>query len=66
MKISSRKQSEPYHEPTSIEEIGEIFALGLMRLIARKSSEESAHFGDVSLDFSPDQSVDAPENGSSE
>jgi hypothetical protein len=43
-------------------ELGEILALGLMRLQARKSSRLSADPGDSSVDFLPDRSghADAP------
>ena len=37
-------------------EIAEILAMGLQRLQARKSSQESADHGESSLHFSPDQS----------
>ena len=45
-----------------IAELGELLALGLMRLKARKSSRLSADPGDSSVDFLPDQSAhaDAP------
>jgi hypothetical protein len=39
-----------------IAEIGELLALGLMRLLARKSSEVSARTGEFSLDCIADQS----------
>ena len=39
-----------------VQEIGEILAAGLMRLLAAKSSELSPDNGESSLDFSPDQS----------
>jgi len=39
-----------------IAELGELLALGLMRLHARKSSPLSADRGDSSVDFSPDRS----------
>jgi hypothetical protein len=39
-----------------LDEIAEILAAGLIRLRARKSSRISAHHGESSLDFSPDQS----------
>jgi hypothetical protein len=43
-------------------EIGQILALGLMRLKARKSSPLSGDCGDSSVDFLPDRSghADAP------
>jgi hypothetical protein len=41
-------------------EIGEILAVGLTRLDARKSSRKSAEIGESSLHFMPDQSGDAP------
>lgn len=46
-------------------EIAEILAVGLTRLMTRKSSEFSRHPGESSLHFSPDQSGDRPilENG---
>jgi hypothetical protein len=49
----------------NVDEIAEIFAAGWMRLQARKSSELSAHRGESSLHFSPDQSAvrPVPENG---
>lgn len=37
-------------------EIAEILALGLQRLLARKSSPQSAGYGESSLDISPMQS----------
>jgi hypothetical protein len=40
----------------SIAEIGEILALGLMRLLTPKSRDLSADDGESSLDFSPYQS----------
>jgi hypothetical protein len=43
-----------------IAEIAEILALGISRLEARKSSRNSAEFGESSLHFTPDQSGDAP------
>jgi hypothetical protein len=39
-----------------ITELGQLLALGLMRLHARKSSRLSADLGDSSVDFLPDQS----------
>jgi hypothetical protein len=39
-----------------LDEIADILAAGLVRLRARKSSGLSAHRGESSLDFSPDQS----------
>jgi len=44
-------------------ELGEILALGLMRLHARKSSRLSVDCGESSVDFLPDRSAhaDAPE-----
>jgi len=39
-----------------LDEVAEILAAGLIRLSARKSSGLSAHHGESSLDFSPDQS----------
>ena len=39
-----------------IAEIGRILARGLIRLRARQSSPNSAHRGESSLDFPPDQS----------
>jgi hypothetical protein len=39
-----------------IAEIGRILSLGLMRLQARKSSQQSADRGDSSVDFMPNQS----------
>jgi hypothetical protein len=48
-----------------IAEIGEILAAGLMRVLARKSSQRSAEGGDSSLDISPGESghrpIDDPE-----
>jgi hypothetical protein len=41
-------------------EIAEILAAGLMRLLARKSSQTAAHCGESSLHFSPDQSGGVP------
>jgi hypothetical protein len=41
-------------------EIGEILAVGLTRLEARKSSRKPAEFGESSLHFSPDQSGGVP------
>jgi hypothetical protein len=41
-----------------IAEIGEILAIGLSRLEARKSSRKPAEFGESSLHFTPDQSGD--------
>jgi hypothetical protein len=38
-----------------LDEIADILAAGLIRLRARKSSGLSAHRGESSLDFSPDQ-----------
>ena len=38
-----------------LDEIADILAAGLIRLSARKSSGLSAHHGESSLDFSPDQ-----------
>lgn len=38
-----------------LDEIADILAAGLIRLRARKSSQISAHHGESSLDFSPDQ-----------
>jgi hypothetical protein len=45
-----------------IAELGQLLALGLMRLHARKSSRLSADWGDSSVDFMPDRSghADAP------
>ena len=43
-----------------IDEIGEILAIGLTRLKARKSSRKTAEFGESSLHFTPEQSGDAP------
>jgi hypothetical protein len=45
-----------------IAELGQLLALGLMRLHARKSSRLSADCGDSSVDFVPDRSghADAP------
>ena len=45
--------------PERIAEIGEILALGLMRLLARKSSENSAGSREVSLDCVGGKSGDA-------
>jgi hypothetical protein len=44
-------------------ELGQILALGLMRLHARKSSRLSADCGESSVDFLPNRSThaDAPE-----
>jgi hypothetical protein len=39
-----------------LDEIADILAVGLIRLSARKSSGLSAHHGESSLDFSPNQS----------
>jgi hypothetical protein len=39
-----------------IGEVGEILAAGLMRVLARKSSQTSAESGDSSLDISPGES----------
>jgi hypothetical protein len=50
-----------YDATKRIAEIGEILALGLMRLLAPKSRELSANDGESSLDFSADQSSH-PEN----
>lgn len=41
-----------------IAEIGEILALGLVRLMARKSSKQSDKDGESSLDFVAEQSGD--------
>jgi hypothetical protein len=53
-------------QPENIQEVAEILAAGLMRLLARKSSELSAAAGETSLDFTGDQSghpaPDCPEN----
>ena len=48
-----------------LSEIAEILAVGLTRLMTRKSSEFSGRPGESSLHFSPDQSGDRPipENG---
>ena len=40
-----------------LSEIAEILAAGLMRLMARKSSQISTDTGDVSLDFSATESA---------
>jgi hypothetical protein len=50
---------------TTISEIGEILAAGLMRLEARKSSQTSAASGESSLDISPAESGH-PEQSNSE
>jgi len=42
--------------PERLAELGQILALGLMRLRARKSSRLSADRGDSSVDFLPDRS----------
>lgn len=39
-----------------LDEIAEILAVGLQRLLARKSSGKSADFGESSLHISPEQS----------
>jgi hypothetical protein len=41
-------------------EISEILAAGLVRLEARKSSQNSQDLGESSLHFTPDQSGDTP------
>lgn len=46
---------------SNLNEIAEILAAGLQRVIARKSSQTSAEAGESSLDFSPEQSGHAPE-----
>jgi hypothetical protein len=50
---------------TTLGEIGQILAAGLMRVLARKSSQTSAEGGDSSLDISPSESghrpIDHPE-----
>jgi hypothetical protein len=40
----------------SLQKIGEILAVGLMRVLERKSSQTSADGGESSLDFSPGES----------
>lgn len=42
-----------------LSEIAELLALGVMRLRARQSSDLSAHAGESSLHFPPDQSGSA-------
>jgi hypothetical protein len=48
-----------------LQELAEMLALGLTRLLARKSSNFFQHSGESSLHFSPDQSGGRPipENG---
>ena len=43
-----------------LEEISEILALGLLRLLGSKSSEEVARSTENSLDFAWERSVDQP------
>ena len=57
---SSRTRATKAKEGRWIPEIAEILAVGLTRLVARKSSRKSAEFGESSLHFTPDQSGDAP------
>jgi hypothetical protein len=40
-------------------EIGEILAMGLIRLRARQQQADASHSGESSFDFSGDQSVHA-------
>jgi hypothetical protein len=62
------EQATRYWAATStsdrLDEIAEVLALGLQRLLARKSSQKSAHFGESSLHFAPDQSgAGSPNSG---
>jgi hypothetical protein len=41
---------------STVSEIGDILAAGLMRVLAAKSSQTSAEGGESSLDFSPGES----------
>ena len=49
-------QDPQRNSDTWIEEVGEILAAGLMRVVAPKSSQTSAERGESSLDFSPAES----------
>lgn len=48
----SRTQSDSGGHYDQIGEVAQILAAGLMRLLARKSSSKSAHFGESFLDIS--------------
>lgn len=53
------KRQPQAHTPAvhSVAEVGELLALGLVRLSTRKSSEFSRTDGESSLHFPPDQSA---------
>jgi hypothetical protein len=50
-------RTHPENSAKHLSEISEILAAGLMRLMARKSSQISTDTGDVSLDFSATESA---------